>query len=304
MNFIQLQAVTTVIKTGSVSVAAERLRLSQPAVTKQIRSLEDELKVKLFDRVGRGIVPTPTARAMMPRMERVLHEMEQIRNELTETRSGSSGAVHIGSGPVFARTVMPDVVSACREEHPNMRIFMTEAAVTDQVPRLRQGELRICLGPDYLEHADLAFEPLLSDELVLIAPKNHRLARSRGPIAIGQIRDEPIIMHLYARLVERSLRRVGRSPRPLLDDNRVNASTTNTETITALVAKGLGISLVPRYIAHLLRHPKVAIRKIQPKLPIQFGYYHLRSATLAPVESAFIEVLRSVLQQKQSSLLP
>jgi DNA-binding transcriptional LysR family regulator len=300
MTLTQLQAVQEVVGTGSVSLAASRLFLSQPAVTKQIRALEDELKVKLFERSGRCIVPTPAVREILPRIERVLHELEQIRGELAETAAGVRGTVQVGSGAVLARTIMPEVVAACRQEHPRMQIVMFEASVPEQAERLRSGELRLCLGPDYLEDSDLLFEPLLSDELVLITSKDHRLARGLRPVSLEQIHNEPIIMHLYARLVEKALRRAGRSPGRILDENQVNTRTSNTETIAAFVARGLGISLVPRYIIELLNPPKIAIRELRPRLPIQFGYYQLRAATLNPLEQAFVAILRQILGQSFS----
>lgn len=322
MNLSQLHAVLEVIRCGSVSAAADRLYLTQPAITKQIKALERELKVKLFERAGRGIVPTPAARDMLPHIRNIFHELDSIRATLGAPGSSGvpptiRGSVHLGCGPVFARTTLPDVIAACRQRHPNIEVVVSECPLFEQSEQLHRGELRLALGTDYLEDANLLFEPLLIDELVLIVPKQHPLARAsrsvnmarprrrkgrpsgdgvERPQGVGlplaQLRGETIIAHLYVRLIEKSLRRAGISPGAIAHDFNIDTRIRNTETIVAFVARGLGVSLVPGYMMKLLPHDNIAIRRVRERLTIQFGYYHLRHATMNPAEQAFITMLR------------
>ncbi len=298
MNLSQLQAVLQVIRSGSVAEAASRLYLTQPAVTKQIRSLEDDLGTKLFEKVGRRIAPTPVLLRALPRIELLLHEMEVIRGALTEQEVEMSGDILIGCGPILARTVMPEVVASCRKRYPGVEIVMMEATLPEQVTQLRSGEIRIGFGPDYLEDSDLVFEPLVPDELVLIVPEGHPLSKQKTPVALAQIRDEPMIMHLYARMVERALRQIKRSPRQFINDHRISARMRNTETIAAFVAKGLGISLVPRYIIELLRPAGVIPCPLRQKLPVSIGCYHRRGSTLTPLEKLFLTLLQETLKRR------
>jgi len=216
--------------------------------------------------------------------------------------SGISGNVLVSSGPVFSQTVMPTVIMHCRRKHPNMRLVMFEGSIRDQIQKMRQGEIRISLGPGYLKDSDLRFESLLDDELVLITPIDHRLAGGKGRVSLAKIvARELLITHLYAGGMEAALRAAGVPRRLLMSDNPMGARTTNTGTIMALVSQGLGISVVPRYLVDLLHGPKIALRELRPPLPIQFGYYHLAGMKLTPAEAVFMEVLKEVLPNLQRS---
>lgn len=297
MTISQLKAVAEVMAAGSVSLAARKLYLSQPAVTKQIRALEAELEIALFERTGRRMVPTPAARALLPRIEELVRGMEDIRGTFrTSGATGVSGVALIGSGPVFSQAVIPKVAAACRRKYPDMQLVIFEGSIRDQIERLRNGEFHLALGPGYLKDADLQFETLLEDELVLITPPRHRLAKGTQRLSLAKVvRREPLITHLYAGGMEAALRQAGVPRRLLLQEHPVGARTTNTATIVALVSQGLGISVVPRYLVELLPRSGVAVRNLNPPLAIRFGYYRMRGARVNALETAFLEMLRATL---------
>jgi DNA-binding transcriptional LysR family regulator len=114
MNLNQLEALVEVIRTGSVAAAAHNLYLSAPAVTKQVKALERELNVKLFDKVGRNLVPRHEAQVVSRYALEVFRQVEQMRDELAAGDKQLRGGVSIGCGAFVARALLPPIVAICR----------------------------------------------------------------------------------------------------------------------------------------------------------------------------------------------
>ncbi len=301
MTIAQLRAVAEVIASGSVSVAAERLFLSQPAVTKQIRALEAELGQRLFARVGRRVQPTPEAHRLLPRVEALIRGMENLRLAAPAPSSRQiSGYLRVGCGTVFAQTQLPPVVAEYRRRHPQIEVILHELSIREQVERLRQGELRVSFGPSYVNDIDLHFTPLLKDELVLVVPVQHRLAKGTRRLRLADVVGrEPLLTHLYAGGVEAELRKAGIPRQMLQGDPRVGVRTTNTVTLVALATAGLGVAVVPGYLARWARRPEAVVRRILPKMPMDFGYYQLKGAIPNPAEASWIELVRAALAPQE-----
>ncbi len=298
MTLAQLKAVCEVVTCGSVSLAARKLYLSQPAVTKQIRVLEEGLGVTLFERSGKRLLPTPALHALLPQIEKLVRGMEGLREAIPAGASRRreeeiNGTICIGSGLVLSQTIMPKVIAACRRRFPNLQVILLEAAIREQIIRMRRGEFRIAFGSDYISQANVGFTPLLEDELVLIAPENHPLAEGRGRLALTEVvRHDSWITHYFAGGAEAILRRAGVPRRLLLSNNPVGARTTNTGTMIAMVSAGLGICVVPRYLVRLVGGQHLVMRELDPPLPVSYGYYQLADVALNPAELAFLEVMR------------
>lgn len=302
MTLAQLKAVFEVMAAGSISLAARKLYLTQPAVTKQIRALEEELQVRLFERSGKRLLPTTAAHELLPRIGKLIRGMEGLKNaHPSRGEAEVNGVVCIGCGSVFSQTIIPSTIAACRKRHPKMQVVIFESSIREQIQRMRKGEFRIALGSDYVKDSALRFTSLLEDELVLIVPHDHRLAKGKKRVPLSEVaQQESLITHYYAGGMEAALRQAGVPRRLLMNDNPVGARTTNTGTIIAFVACGLGVSIVPRYMVKLLNPPNLAIRELDPPLPIRYGCYQQRDISLNPAESAFLEVLQSVLAEWQS----
>lgn len=299
MTLAQLKAVAEVMAAGSVSLAARKLYLTQPAVTKQIRTLEEELQLLLFERSGKRLLPTAAAHELLPRIEKLIRGMEGLKNVRTPRGEAEvEGIACVGCGSVFAQTMVPAVVATCRERYPKMQVVIFESSIREQLQRMRKGEFRMAFGPDYIKDATLQFTSLLEDELVLIVPRKHRLAKGKKRLLLAEVvRQESLITHYYAGGAEAILRRAGVPRRLLMNDNPVGARTTNTGTMVALVASGLGVSVVPRYLVRLLNRPNLVIRELDPPLPIRYGYYQMRDVLLSPAESVFLDAMGTALDE-------
>lgn len=295
MNFNQLKALFEVATRGTILRAAQHLNLSQPAVTKQIRALEADLGCTLFQRKGRRLIPTSAVAELLPRIVHILQEVEELRNTFSPSGTGSAVVIRVGAGRAISLTALPAAIEACRKRNPELKVQLSVATPTSEaITALRVGTLHIVVGSDSIGEPDLHFEPLLNDELVLITHKNHKLAKGASPVSLSEIRNEQVIVYHYARYIENALRKAGISPRETIR-GQYGTTLPNTETIMAFVARNQGISVVPNYLVRMLNPDNLAIRRICPQLPIQLGYYSLRTMRLAPIEKEFIEHLREAL---------
>lgn len=295
MNFNQLKALFEVATRGTILRAAQHLNLSQPAVTKQIRALEDDLGCTLFQRKGRRLLPTSAVAELLPKIVHILQEVEDLRNTFRPSGAGSAQVIRVAAGRAISLSALPAAIEACRKRNPDLKVQLSAATPTAAaIPSLRMGTLHMIVASDSIGEPDLHFEPLLDDELVLITHEKHKLAKGAKPVSLSQIRNEQIIVHHYARYIENALRKAGISTRETIL-GQYGSTLPNTETITAFVARDQGVSVVPNYLVRMLNPDKLAIRRIRPQLPIQLGYYTLRTMRLSPIEKEFIGDLRAAL---------
>ena len=181
MRLTQIRDFLAVIECGGIRAAARKLGVSQPTVTKSVRSLEGELHVQLFGRNARGIVPTAAGRAFFARA-RVAHaELRKAEEEAAETRGASAGSVAFGVGPVFAALVLPEALARFRRQFPRARVRIVEGLARHLLPSVRDETLDFAMGLQTIGKLDagLRFRPLYRSELVIAARKGHPLRHAR-----------------------------------------------------------------------------------------------------------------------------
>lgn len=294
MDLSHLQALVEVVRTGSVAAAAHNLYLSASAVSKQISSLERELKVKLFDKVGRHLVPRQEAQTVYRSALETFRGLEQLRDQLAADDGQIHGHVSLGCGAFFARAVLPPIIADCLRTNPQLRIAIFEYSRIEEVHKgLLQGEYRMMIGLNWLGDPGLVFEPLFDDELVLIVPRRHPLARSpQKPLTPEDLRGQTVIAHSYPRVLNSIFARGGIPPDIFAGERSVNIMMRNTETVSAFVEEGLGVAFVPRYHVRLLPERKVVVRRMNQRLPITCGVYRLAGTTFTAAEYAVVAMLR------------
>ncbi|MCF3936684.1 LysR family transcriptional regulator [Acuticoccus sp. M5D2P5] len=181
---------------GSFRAAADRLGVSQPALTKAVRRLEDEVGAALFDRRPRGVTLTVYGRVLLRHARLVRASQREARDEVAALKQGLLGRVKVGAGPSWQRSVLPEAIAAFREDWPlvHLEIF---GGMDDQLKaRLRAGELDLVLAampaPTPVE-PDFAGRPLIDDEYGIIARAGHPLADT-GPIELATLLAYPWIL--------------------------------------------------------------------------------------------------------------
>lgn len=173
----RLRHFLTTFELGSIGQAAEKLLLTQPALSKSIRQLEDELGVRLFDRTTIGVVPTVFGNALAMHAKTIEQQVRQAEAAIAGLKGKAKGIVSVGVGPSVATGLMPAATVMLRKLQPDIEINVVQGLVDELIPALRRGELDVAVGAWPLV-SDPAFstEILLRDRIEIVACADHPLA--------------------------------------------------------------------------------------------------------------------------------
>ena len=182
MRITQLRDFLAVINAGSVRAGARAIGISQPALTKSIRQLEDELHVKLLQRSGRGAIATRAGKAFLARARVIQAELAKIEQDLDELRGPGGGAVVIGASPVAAILLVPEAILKLRRRLPDVRIRLVEGLARSLMPLVRDETLDFSVGQKGNEKLDSAirFAPLVRVQMIIAGRRSHALADAKS----------------------------------------------------------------------------------------------------------------------------
>lgn len=181
MRIAQIEAFVAVANAGSLRAASRGVGLSQPAMTKSLRQLEQELQSQLLVRTARGVSLTAAGRAFLCRARVIQAELRRINEDLAALRGGGNGSVAMGIAPPFSLLV-PEAMARFREVFPSAHVRIIEGVRTALLPPLREGVLDFAIGqnPGGPTEPGLRFKPLLRPALAVAARKGHPLAHARS----------------------------------------------------------------------------------------------------------------------------
>ncbi len=255
LNLHRLRVFHAVARRESYSRAAEDLHISQPAVSKHVLDLEEELGIKLFHRLGRRIVLTEAGRLMTEYAERIFVLADEARRALEELQGLERGRLHLGASSTPGNYLLPRALAAFRNRYPRLETSLDIMASHDVVDRVVRQELDLgFVGATFA--ADLHVQPYLEDELVLILRPGHPLASVRT-IPREALEKETFILRDIASgtrtVADAEIKARGITIRRMLELRSV-------EAVKQAVAEGLGISFISRYaVAMEVRHKVLAV---------------------------------------------
>lgn len=275
--------------------AAARLHVTQPTLSHQIRQLEGQLNLPLFDRVGRRVQLTAAGELLLPHARRVIHELEAAQSALVELHGLKRGALKVGIMQTVNACVIPEIVARFSDAHPGIRLTCGEMSVDDIESGLESGKLD--LGVSFLPptRRTLEGEALFIEELVFVARKAHPLARRRR-LTIAALR--PVAMVLLApkyctrQLIDRAFALAGVEPDVRVEMNSV-------ERILATVREsGLG-TVLPMLALCRNDADLAAVPLERPKPRRQVGLLWLAGAQRRAAAQAFARVTEQVLSERR-----
>ncbi|MDW8144749.1 MAG: LysR family transcriptional regulator [Roseiflexaceae bacterium] len=273
LNTIHLQTFLAVVETGSYSAAAERLHLSQPAVSNHIRALEAQLdQVRLFRRVGQQMLPTQAGEELIAMAREMLELAARAEEHIRSLRGQVSGRVTLGCTPSGSETVLVQILRAFRSRHPAVHLSVSVALPEILLEQLARQQIHIALLEDKQSPRNWVVQLLGSDPLVLIAPRDHELAQS-GFITTDALRHAPMIMPRIGstarRIIDEGLRTSGLAPA----DIHVALETDSATVAIEAVRSGIGLAFVPQ--SCLASHKDVSI--VPAELNLHQEWFALRS---------------------------
>ena len=282
----QLGYFLAVVREGSFVKAAEDQDIAQPSLSQQIKRLEDELQVPLFDRLGRSVQPTPYGLALVPYAESVLRKWEEARQAICSLKSPCEGHITVGVLP----TILPyAIVTPCAEFqrlNPGVQIDFEEKTTDRLVEGLRLGALDLAILALPLKHSEIVFSELLREPLLAALPPNHPLA-GQASLQIQQLSTERMILlregHCLRNDVLTACTRAHVAFTKVFESDQLSS-------IFAMVAAGFGISLIPALSAS--QATGCTLVPIQPPTVRRIGYAMAAGHTLIPMQKNFIAFLR------------
>ena len=189
VELLQLQYFQTVARLEHMTKAAEKLQIAQPSLSKTISRLEEDLGVSLFDREHRKIRLNAAGRKFLNRVDRAFAELNEGRREIEELTD--QGQKNITLAVTIPR-VLPDLLGTFLTKYPDVRFQQFLKSITSMKQLLIEGEIDYCISSVPIEGADIRWEPLITEEIYLIVPPDHRLA-GRESIELHEVKDEPFI---------------------------------------------------------------------------------------------------------------
>jgi DNA-binding transcriptional LysR family regulator len=245
MDTRQLAAFCAVVERKSFSQAAERLGVTQPAVSLQVRSLEKRLGRKLLDRSGRRVEPTEAGAALYRSAQRMLQLEEQLVDELQAADSGElGGTLHVGASTGPGSTVVPVLLCEFQRANAGVAVSLSISDTQSVVERVAERELELGVVGAARRHRGVVFEPFFRDEVVLAVPPTHEFANRT--IALAQLREEPLVVMQEGagvrQVIEDELRKAGVRLRDLEPRLELGLQ----ESAKAAVVAGYGVTFISR----------------------------------------------------------
>ncbi len=245
MDTRQLEAFCAVVERRSFSQAAERLGVSQPAVSLQIRSLERRLGQQLLDRSGRRVEPTEAGLRLYRGAQRLLALESQLVADVTGEAGGElTGRLEIGASTGPGGTVLPPLLCEFAERNPALSISLAISDTQTVIEHVAERRLQLGVVGAAPRHRSVVFEPLFRDEVVLVCPPGHALAGKT--ISIDHLRGAPLILMQdgagVRQVIEDELRAAGVRLRDL--DVRLELGL--QESVRSAVQAGCGVSFISR----------------------------------------------------------
>ena len=286
MQISQINAFIAVAELESFSLAAEKLHITQPAVSKRIRQLENHLKTDLFDRIGKRSILTPNGRAFKPHAERILQELKTYRSGLSHQLGAPSGTLTLATSHHIGLHRLPQVLRDFKIRHPAVDLDLHFMDSEDACAAIANNELELAVVtlPELVDDK-LNCEPVWIDQLVAVLAVDHSLSEASG------IEPELLLEHAAILPSKGTFTRkiIDKLFADKLEHLKIILETNYLETIKVMVSANLGWSILPlSMVDATLIHRQLKGFDVHRPL----GIVTHKNRTLSASSSAMIELLR------------
>jgi DNA-binding transcriptional LysR family regulator len=289
MELRELRGLIALSELGSITLAADRLHLSPAAIHKQLKAMEAELGVRLYEKIGRRLELTPAARVLLPYFTDSLAQFEGAMNALQEWKGLKQGAVRIGAGPTLSTYVLPALLKRYRRRYPDIDLLVETGNSRNLLDALGRGALDLALmvASESPEGSNLVVEISWDIEMVLIS----HLRQAPRQCKLAELRKFPFILFQQGsrlgNLVDRYFAEMDFHPRVIMRFD-------NAEAIKAMIRTGLGISMLPMWAvdAELKKRAFSTIRQSEKPLLSRIALVSRKLSYVPASVQAFTELTR------------
>ena len=288
----QLRAFVEVHRLRKLSAAAEKLFVTQSAVSMLIRQLEDGLGARLFDHTTRSLQPTAAAADMLPTAERILRDVDALSGGFRELSTLERGRICVAITPTLASFLLPGAIRSFVASHPQVRIVIDDCAPDQFITRIIAEQVDFGIGTPDRPGAEVETQTLLRDHLALVCLQDHPLAHKRT-VRWADLAAHPVITV-----------RPGYGIRPLIDGTAARAGValnvvnevTFLSTAIWMTASGMGASIMPAAYALAADDASLVTLPISaPRVSRDVSVVRKRGRSLSAASESFIATLRAAL---------
>jgi DNA-binding transcriptional LysR family regulator len=286
MELHQLRYLRAVVRTGSVTAAAEAEHVAQPSVSKQIRLLERELGAPLFHRVGRRVVPTEAGMALAECAGRVLDDIEATTLSIAGPVSPAAGHLRICATETVTDHLLPPALAELSSRYPGAHVSVEMLGTDDAVARVLDDSVDLAIVVLPLADSRLDIHPLLREEVRLALPPGHRWA-GRESVALAEALVEPGLLlsmpgHGLRAQIEEAAQELGVHVEAVIELR-------SQQALLAMVAAGGGVAFAPAMSVE--GRTDVAAVRLEPGLTREVGWVRRRGRHLPPLASVLLDML-------------
>jgi len=290
VDFRQLRAFAAIGRLSSFTRAAAALHTTQPALSAQIRRLEEALEVRLFDRNTRAVTLTQTGHELLPAVERVLGDLQTLVAHARDVAHVSTGRVTLAALPSVSSTFLPRAISELRASHPGITIVLKDALADRIAEMVRGGVVDFGVTGEPVSDGQLEFMQLASDRMVVVMQRGHALSRTRA-VRLDDLRGVPLVLmdreSSVRHIVDRAYAAAGLAASSPAYEAAFMA------TAIAMVRSGLGVTLLPSSAVELASARDLTTRTVgDPRLTRKLGILRNRRRSLSPAAQLVVDLLR------------
>ncbi|MGY4523351.1 LysR family transcriptional regulator [Pseudomonas sp. TE21394] len=287
----ELQDIRSFVKIaelGSFHEAAEALHLSQPALSRRIKKLEEGLGTSLLERTTRRVSLTSVGRDFLPKARRLLDDFEDSILSIRELAERQTGQVTLACIPTAAFYFLPSVIRDYNERYPKIRIRLLDLSANDGLEAVLRGEADFGINMMSGQHPDIEFVSLVQEHFVLACRRDHKLA-GREAVTWTELADYRLIgvgrLSGNRMLLDHALSGLNLRPKWFYEVQHLSTS-------LGMVEAGLGVSAMPSLAMPSADHPTlVSVPLIEPQVTRTLGLVYRRGASLSPAAEKFVSIL-------------
>lgn len=303
MEIKQLEYFLAVCKELHFTRAAEKLNISQPSLSQQIRILEAEIGMPLFDRIGKKIRITDTGKHLLKHSRNIFLELEKIRNSVDDIKELETGRVSIGGLLTVVTYLLPPAILRYHELYPKIELVVSGLRSDDIRKQLIQGDLDLgilIMDEDDDDMEELESIPLYTENLALAVPITHELA-DKDVVSLEVLKNTSNILFpdnfFTRRLLDKHCKSLGFELHAFLE-------MTTMESLLTMVENGAGVTVLPKSYLEFKQLKNIRIIPLVNPPPIgDLGIFYLKDKYMNRATRAFIDELLSSLKDKQYDLI-
>lgn len=291
MDLKQLEYFVRVAELGSFTRASALLHIAQPALSRQVRLLEVELRQNLLLRNGRGVTTTEAGKLLLEHGRGILHQVERAKEDLGRVRGALAGRVAVGLPPSIAKMLTVPLTREFRTRLPNAALSVSEGLSIFMQEGLLSGRLDIALLYNAVPSAQLETYPLMEEELFLISHKATKA--TKGPVLLKDVAMLPLVIpsrpNAIRMVVETQMADIGCKPNISLEISGISA-------ILDLVADGAGFAVLPKHALATVMHPEHFLTRsiVQPKLVSKLSLATAAGRATTLTQNAMLKLIEEI----------